>query len=147
MAWWQWILLGAALLGAELFAADAGFYLAILGLAALLVGVGAGAGLAGPIWLQWAAFGVLAIALLVGVRRQFHRWIRGAPGLGVEPLIGEIATATDTIAPGGIGRAQLRGAAWTARNLGTSVLERGRRARVEGVRDLVIELRAEEDSP
>ncbi len=144
MPWWQWVVLGAVLLGSELFVVDAGFYLAILGLAALLVGFGAGVGLAGPLWLQWAIFGALALALLAGVRRQFYRRLRGAPAAGFEPLIGETATVTDAIAPGGIGRAQLRGSDWTARNIGESPLDPGRRARVESVRDLVIELRAEE---
>lgn len=146
MPWWQWIVVGAVLLGAELFVVDTGFYLAILGLAALLVGAAAGVGVFGPLWLHWAIFAVAAIGLLVGVRRQFYRRIRGAPAAGFEPLIGETATAAETIPPGASGRAELRGADWTARNIGDSVLEPGRRARVERVRDLVIELRAEEET-
>lgn len=122
-------------------------YLAILGLAALLAGLAVAVGLAGPLWLQWTIFAPLAILLLVGVRRQFHRRIRGAPTAGFEPLIGETAIADEAIAPGTSGRAQLRGAAWTARNMGVRALPSGGRARVEGVRDLVIEVRAEEGSP
>ena len=144
MPWWGWIVVGAVLLGAELLAIDTGFYLAILGVAALLVGLGDALGWTGPIWGELAVFAVLSLALLVGVRRPLQRRLRGGPLPGYESLVGEIATLSETIEPGGIGRAQLRGADWTARNAGESTLEAGRRARVERVRNLVIEVRAEE---
>ena len=38
MTWWGWMILGAILLGAELFSIDAQFYLVFLGLAAAFVG-------------------------------------------------------------------------------------------------------------
>ena len=34
MTWWAWMILGAVLLGAELFAVDAQFYLVFLGVSA-----------------------------------------------------------------------------------------------------------------
>ena len=39
MTWWSWMVLGALLLGAELFAIDAQFYLVFLGVSAILVGL------------------------------------------------------------------------------------------------------------
>ena len=36
MAWWSWMVLGAVLLAAELFAVDAQFYLVFLGVSAAL---------------------------------------------------------------------------------------------------------------
>ena len=36
MTWWSWMVLGALLLGAELIAIDAQFYLIFLGVAAVL---------------------------------------------------------------------------------------------------------------
>ena len=39
MAWWGWGILGVALLGIELLAVDAQFYLVFAGLAAVLVGL------------------------------------------------------------------------------------------------------------
>lgn len=148
MPWWQWIVLGAVLLGAELFVVDTTFYLAILGLAALLVGLGAGVGLmAGPLWFQLAVFGVLSVGLLVGVRRHFYRRLRGGPAEELDPVVGETATVAEPIEPGGTGRAQLRGSEWTARNAGRTAIAPGQRVRVRAVRDLVLELDAEEQIP
>lgn len=147
MAWWQWIVLGAALLGTEMFVVDTGFYLAILGVAALLVGGGAAVGLLGPVWLQLTIFGVLAVGLLLGVRRHFYRRIHGAPAADLEPVVGETATVREAIEPGATGRAELRGSEWTARNAGRAALRPGGRARVLAVRDLVLELGAEENPP
>ena len=39
MTWWGWLIIGAILLGAELLAVDAQFYLVFLGLSAALVGL------------------------------------------------------------------------------------------------------------
>ena len=144
MPWWGWIVVGAALLAAEMLAIDTGFYLAIFGVAALLVGLGAALGLTGPFWGEWAIFAVLSIALLLGVRRPLQRRLRGGPLPGYESLVGEVATVSEEIEPGGVGRAQLRGADWTAHNTGESTLGPGARARVERVRNLVIDVQAEE---
>jgi membrane protein implicated in regulation of membrane protease activity len=61
MPWWGWIVVGAALLGAETIV-DAQFYLVFFGVAALLTGALGAAGMAGPVWMQWAIFGVLCVA-------------------------------------------------------------------------------------
>jgi membrane protein implicated in regulation of membrane protease activity len=39
MPWWGWIIVGALLMGAELFVIDAQFYLVFLGVSAIAVGV------------------------------------------------------------------------------------------------------------
>ena len=39
MAWWGWCILGVVLLGVELLAVDAQFYLVFAGLAAIVVGL------------------------------------------------------------------------------------------------------------
>ena len=39
MAWWSWCIFGVVLLGVELFAVDAQFYLVFAGLAAIVVGL------------------------------------------------------------------------------------------------------------
>ena len=48
MTWWTWMILGAVLLGAELFAIDAQFYLVFLGVSAAIVGFASLFGLALP---------------------------------------------------------------------------------------------------
>ena len=53
----------------------------------------------------------------------------------------------EPIEPGGTGRAQLRGSEWTARNAGRTAIAPGQRVRVRAVRDLVLELDAEEQIP
>ena len=40
MPWWGWIVVGVVLLAAELLAIEAQFYLVLLGVAALLTGLG-----------------------------------------------------------------------------------------------------------
>ena len=48
MTWWAWMILGAVLFGAELFAIDAQFYLVFLGLSAAIVGLMSLVGIAMP---------------------------------------------------------------------------------------------------
>ena len=62
-----------------------------------------------------------------------------------EVVVGEIATVSETIEPGAMGRARLRGTDWTARNVDRITLTKGQRARIERVENLVVDLRAEED--
>ena len=56
MPWWGWLVIGAMLLGAEIIVTT-DFYLAVLGVAALSVGLVSALGLETP-WMQWALFGV-----------------------------------------------------------------------------------------
>ena len=141
MPWWGWIVVGAALLGSELFV-TADFYLVFLGVAALAVGVAALAGWPETHWQQWALFAVLAGAALAFFRGRLYKMI--APGVRVgELVVGEIALVGERIEPGGVGRAELRGTTWTARNTSNAALEAGSRARVERVDGLVLCLRAE----
>ena len=49
--WWHWLVLGLLLVLAEL-AASGGFYIIFFGIGALVVGLLASAGLAGPVWMQ-----------------------------------------------------------------------------------------------
>ena len=147
MAWWGWIAAGALLLAAEMGLVDAQFYLVFLGLSALLVGLLALAGLAGPAWLQWLLFGgfaALSFALFRG--RVYARLQRGSAGLP-EGVQGEVVVASEGIDAGGRGRAELRGARWTVVNAGPAPLAPGDRARVVRAEGLVLHVRAENGSP
>ena len=142
MPWWGWIVCGVVLLVGEMIA-DAQFYLIFLGTAAVVVGLLGFAGLSGGIAMQWAIFGVLAVVLLVGFRARVYGRLRGA-GAGApghENIVGEIATVRSDIGPGVLGRAELRGSMWTARNVGTGVLRDGERAEVMKVAGLIIDIR------
>ncbi len=143
MPWWGWIVVGAVLLGSELFV-PTDFYLVFLGISALLVGALELAGLGAPVWAQWLLFAAFSVASLVLVRRQLGARFRDQRGLDVDPtLVGEVAIVRERIEPGATGRAELRGSSWTARNAGEAPLEEGTRTRVERVEGLLIHVRRE----
>ena len=145
MPWWGWVVCGVVLLVGEMIA-DAQFYLIFLGAAAVIVGLLGAAGLSGGIAMQWAIFGVLSVVLLVAFRARVYGKLRGA-GAGApghENIVGETAIVRSDIGPGVLGRAELRGAQWTARNVGTRVLHDGDRVEVVKVAGLVIDVRRPE---
>jgi hypothetical protein len=140
--WWGWITLGGLLLIAELV--GGALYLLFVGIAAVLVGILVLVVSDLPFWAHWPIFAVLALALLVGLRRHAHERMNRSGGF--EAITGENALVVDEIAPDGYGQAILRGAKWEARNVGQSSLTNGQRARVERVDGLTLELRAEEET-
>jgi membrane protein implicated in regulation of membrane protease activity len=142
MPWWGWIVLGTALLGAELFVVPADFYLVFLGVAALAVGVLGFVGVELPAWAQWATFGGLAVLSLVCFRGWLRaRWPRATRA--DDTLVGEIAVAREPLAGGASGRIDLRGSSWSARNDGDEPLAPGDRARVLRVEGLTVHVRRE----
>lgn len=142
MPWWGWIVVGAVLLGSEIVV-PSDFYLVFLGAAALMVGLLGLAGLDAPAWGQWLLFAALSVISLVWFRNKVRPRFETREGNVGSTLIGEVAYLEDTVSPGAVGRAELRGATWTARNVDVVPLERGSRARVESVEGLVIHLRRE----
>ena len=125
MPWWGWILFGVVLLGSELVVTTE-FYLAFLGVAALLVAL-LTAALGPGIAVQWGAFAVLSAVLLLAFRRRFWEQM-DRKGVEVDdPIVGETGTLSEAVAPGAEGRAELRGSTWTVRNVGDVPLEAGER--------------------
>lgn len=140
MPWWMWILLGLVLLGLELMVGT--FYLLFLGLAAIVVGLIAAFGFDGPLWLELLLFVGLAGGLLLLIRRPLlGRFRIQSDTRDVDSLIGEIAVASTPIAPGDLGKVEMRGSSWNARNLGPDSIAAGQRCRVEGVQGLVLSVR------
>ena len=138
LLWWHWLLFGLLLVLAEM-AAPGGFYIIFFGIAAIIIGVLALAGLGGPSWMQWLMFSVLAIGLLLLFRNRLLRVFQGDPQVPpVDQLVGEVATAAGELAPGDVGRVELRGTVWTARNESASVLTNGARCRVLRVEGLML---------
>lgn len=141
MPWWGWVAVGAILLTAEIAVVDLEFYLVFLGIAALVVGGIALAGYALPIWGQWLLFAGLSVVSLVVFRSAVYSRLRPPPeGEIPEGVAGEFATASETIAPGGLGSVTLRGTTWTAVNKGSHVVEAGARCRVTGSSGTQLEL-------
>jgi membrane protein implicated in regulation of membrane protease activity len=119
------------------------FYLMFFGAGALLVGLLDAVGLVEADWLQWLLFSVLSIGTLVLLRRPIM--MRLAPtGIDrVDNLVGETAFATEDIPSGGVGKAEMRGTVWSARNDGPTPLRKDTRCRVERVDGLMLWVRAE----
>ena len=138
--WWHWLVLGLVLVVSEL-ATPGGFYIIFFGVGALAVGVLAGFDMAGPAWTQLLLFSFISIASIVLFRGRVLRMFqpeKQAPSIDL--LIGEIAVAEEDLAPGAIGRVELRGTAWSARNDAPVILARGVRCRVVRVDGLTLHI-------
>jgi membrane protein implicated in regulation of membrane protease activity len=143
MQWWHWLALGLILVALEM-AASGGFYVIFFGVAALAIGGLHLLDLAGPVWFQFLLFSVVSVASLLLFRNPMMRMMK-LDGLGaeVDSLVGETAVPLDDIPPGEVGRAELRGSAWAARNASAARLIRGQRCRVVRVEQLMIVLEPE----
>jgi membrane protein implicated in regulation of membrane protease activity len=143
MAWWHWLVIGLILVGLEMAAAG-GFYVIFFGIAAIVIGSLHMFGVAGPVWFQFLLFSVLSVASLLLFRTPMLRWL-GADlaGVDVDSLVGETATPLEQIEVGAVGRAEMRGTVWSARNTDNRPLARGERCIVASVDRLMILIKAE----
>ncbi len=74
------------------------------------------------------------------------KWMQlDGPGRDVDSLVGDIALPLEDIPAGGVGRAELRGAVWSARNQDTTTITRGERCKVVDVDRLMIFLKPERE--
>ena len=144
MAWRLWVLLGFALVLCELLT-PGGFFFLFFGLGAVAVGALVWLGAAGPAWLQWFLFSLISIGFLVPLRgRLLRRMATGDDAAArVDALVGQVAVLLDDLPPGEVGKAELRGTAWNARNEGERALRRGQRGRVTRVDGLTLWLQPE----
>ena len=136
--WWHWLVLGLILGVAELATAG-GFYIIFFGFGALVVGLLASAGLAGPVWVQMLLFAGISIASLALFRNRLLKSFQPDPQApSIDTLVGEIGTAAGDIAPGAVGQIELRGTSWSARNNAEVAVARGARCRVTRVEGLTL---------
>lgn len=142
MPWWSWMLFGAALLAVEMMLPGS-FFVLFFGVGAILVGLLAGSGAIAEPWLEWLLFSVFSVGSLVVFRsRLLERFTRShASAVGTETYVGDTATLTEDLEPGGVGRAELRGTVWTVRSHEAARLVRGQRCRVEHVDGLTLWVR------
>ena len=129
MPWWAWIIGGLALLGVELLGADLAFYLAFLGVAAILVGVFEAAGPGLPAWGQWLLYAFLAVTSMLLFRDELYRRLHGGPGFkgGSE---GAVVDVKEDVPKGGKTRVAMRGTEWDAVNVGNTAIAAGEQGRV-----------------
>lgn len=141
--WWHWLVLGLLLVVAEIASAG-GFYVIFFGIAALVVGVLAGFDLAGPLWVQLLLFSTLSVVTLVLFRARLLQWVQHDPQMPpVDTLVGVVGVATDALTPGAIGRVEVRGAAWSARNTTATAVAPGSRVRVVRIDGLTLDVEPE----
>jgi membrane protein implicated in regulation of membrane protease activity len=139
-SWWLWLLLGFALLVLEL-ATPGGFFIFFFGVGAIAVGLLALLGVAGPASVQWLIFVAISIAGFLFFRKPLQERLGKRRDHDVDTLIGEVAIALGDIGVQQVGKAELRGAAWSARNVGDTLLRAGERCRVERVDGLMLWIR------
>jgi membrane protein implicated in regulation of membrane protease activity len=143
MQWWHWAVLGLVL-GLFEIATPGGFFIVFFGVGAIVVGVLTAADLAGPLWVQWILFSVVSVVSLLVFRDPLLRKMRASEHAGpIDALTSDIAIAKEDIPAGAVGRAELRGTVWSARNVGGSVLVRGQRCAVRKVDGLLLHLTPE----
>jgi membrane protein implicated in regulation of membrane protease activity len=143
MTWWSWMVLGAVLLGAELFAIDLQFYLVFLGLSAALVGLASMVGIAMPEWMQWMAFATLSLVSFFTFRKSLYEKIRGGAHGFSNTFSGNTVDIEEDLAAGSESRAELRGTKWTVRNVGSETIMAGSRASVVKAEGLTLHVVAE----
>ena len=142
MTWWIWILIGLALVFVEVVT-PGGFYMLFFGIGALAVGLLALADLAGPPWLQVLLFSIVSVCALWLFREKLMQSFQSKAQNSVDSYIGETGHAVDEIAVNAVGKVELRGTAWSARNIGATPLPAGARCMVEKVEGLTLLVRAE----
>lgn len=142
MPWWGWLLLGLFFLLAEMMT-PGGFYLIFFGASALIVGSLAAFKFTGPEWMEWLLFSLFSIVTLLFFRQPLLKRFQTADtGKEIDSLVGEVAVVLDPIAVDAIGKVELRGAAWSARNVGESPVTKGQRCRVIQVEGLTLWVRS-----
>ena len=143
MPWWGWFVLGAVLLGAEMFVLDAQFYLVFLGVSAALVGFFGLFGVPLPEWGEWLAFAAFSIITMVAFRQRIYQLVRNRTGLVEERLnLGDRVTVPVRLEPGQSCRVDYRGSSWTARNTDQAIIEAGREAVITHVDGLTLHVRS-----
>jgi hypothetical protein len=136
--WWHWLALGLILVALEM-AASGGFYIIFFGIAAIAIAMLHAADLSGPFWLQLLLFSAIAVGSLLAFRNPLIRWLKlDGPGADIDTMVGDLAVPLEAIAPGAVGRAELRGTVWSARNRAERPLAPGERCRVVRVDQLMI---------
>jgi len=136
------MILGLVLLACEIMTPGTFFFM-FLGISGLLTGLVAWVGPDLPAWLPWLLFSIFSAVSVAFFRKPLMEKFKlsGKQGHKVDSLIGENALALEDIPPGAIGKVELRGASWTARNTGDQPIQRSERPKVERVEGLTLCIR------
>jgi membrane protein implicated in regulation of membrane protease activity len=141
MEWWMWLAGGLVLLLIEL-ATPSGFFVMFFGLGALTVGVLERLGAFQAAWFQWLVFTLTSVVYLLLFRGPLQKKF-DTPAANVDTLVNELAIPRERIPPGAVGRVDLRGALWNARNESSAIVETGQRCKVTRVDGLMVFIQPE----
>ena len=137
MYWWMWLAAGLVLVVAEL-ATPSGFFILFFGLAALTVGALVGLQVISSLWLELALFSVFSLVYLLLFRGRVQQRVQAPPPPVFDSLVGVLAIVQERLLPGVVGKVEVRGSTWTARNASDVTLDPGQRARVSAVDGLTL---------
>jgi membrane protein implicated in regulation of membrane protease activity len=141
MLWWHWLAGGLVLLVVELVT-PSGFFIMFFGLGAMAVGLLMLGGLATSAVAQWLMFTALSLAFLFAFRGRVQRTLE-RPKIEIDQLVGDLAVPQQRIEAGAVGKVEVRGTGWSARNEGTAAIETGQRCRVVRVNGLELSVKPE----
>lgn len=128
---------GLVLVVAEL-ATPSGFFILFFGLAALTVGALVGLQVISSLWLELALFSVFSLVYLLLFRGRVQQRVQAPPPPVFDSLVGVLAIVQERLLPGVVGKVEVRGSTWTARNASDVTLDPGQRARVSAVDGLTL---------
>ena len=120
----MWMALGFVLLVLEL-ATPSGFFIMFFGLGAITAGLLAGLGVAESSLARWLIFTTASLGYLLLFRRKLQQRVQTPPQVDVDSLVGVLAVPQEPLEPGAVGRVEVRGSTWNARNLGAAALNPG----------------------
>lgn len=140
MTWWIWVLIGLMLLGIEFVSTT--MHIGLFALGAFFVAALELFGVRMPLWGELLVFTGVSLFCLLVLRPVLIRKLKLNVKRDVDPMVGEQAITLEDIAVAGIGKAEMRGTTWSARNVGETALARGQRCIVAAVDGLVLHLRA-----
>ena len=137
MELWLWLAGGLALVVAEIVT-PSGFFIIFFGLGALTVGVLHALGIVESLGAELLLFSILSVVYLLLFRGRLRAYVQMPKSSSVDTLIGVLATVQEPMSPGVVGRVEVRGSMWAARNTSDVRLDAGQRARVAAVDGLTL---------
>jgi inner membrane protein len=95
----------------------------------------AGLGVVNTLWVQGLLFPIFSVLYLVVFRGRLQARIQMPPPPNIDSLVGVLAIVQERLLPGVVGKVEVRGSMWSARNTSDVTLESGQRARVAAIDD------------
>jgi membrane protein implicated in regulation of membrane protease activity len=140
MVWWVWVLVAFALLAIEMVSTT--MHVGLFAIGALAVALLQAFGVDLPLTGQILVFTLISLAAFFFVRPWLMRRLGLNETKRVDSMLDDVAIAMEDIAAGAIGKAEMRGTGWNARNVGVTLIARGERCVIEHIDGLVLHIRA-----